>query len=232
VSRVRIALQTPASVPGFFLRGQGAAGGANATTLKPPPRDLVHFSPTRRQARFLGFSLLAGLAISVGLGAALSLRGAGSGSPLAQIRLDMGAGPGGTWIFTSDQSGWGWTRRGRALVSPSQYGLGNNSIILHLKPAERLRPPFPIALPPRVSLEDADPAAAAMLKGGVAGGGTLASWPIQTRFGWPARCLGYWHEGVHGWGSFSWSGGPVLRSISGGVVVQRGALPFDGMVLA
>ncbi len=116
------------------------------------------------------------------------------------------------------------------------YGVGANSIMLSIDPTEPPIPPFPIALPPHGDIEDLDPAILHTLRTQFLSG-THMIWPIQTRFGWPYRCLAYWNTDAYGWGSFAYATtGSRPFHITGGVRLTKGtgpfSGPFDGRILA
>jgi len=174
---------------------------------------------------------LIGLLVSVGLAVFVAARGpfaAYSGG--TRVTFDWESEYNPQWLMTVDERGWGWTRRGRSAVSPTSYGVGGASIILELGAADPPTPPYPIEMPPHGDLSNLEPEVLKEFKFG-APGGTLLSWPIETQYGWPMRCLRYWNDGVYGWGSFGFAAGSTPQRVVGGVTITPGKGPFDRKVL-
>lgn len=176
-----------------------------------------------------GASLVAGAIVTVAIAVAISLRVLPEPGLATRITFDWEHPYGGGWLMTVDHTRTGWTRRGRALVSPTSYGVagtnsGGTSMTLLIEPTPDKAAPLPIALGPNDVKADLAPAAASHP-------GTLMCWPIQTRTGWPLRAMAYWHEGFYGWGDFIWARGPGPSGIALGREVGTAALPFDERVI-
>lgn len=174
-------------------------------------------------------SLAAGLAITLAVATILSLRILPEPTPTTRVTFDWDHPYGAGWLMTVDHTRPGWTRRGRALVSPATYGLagsqtGGASMMLAIEPTPEKASPLPIALGPNDIEADFSPAAGSHP-------GTLLCWPIQTRTGWPLRAMAYWHEGFYGWGEFVWSRGAGPSGISHGREIGTATLPFAERVI-
>lgn len=111
-----------------------------------------------------------------------------------------------------------------------QGGTNAPSITLELAAEKPLNSLYPIAMMPRGDLSDLEPSVRKQLQSGHPGG-TLLIWPIETRIGWPLRCVRYWNDGVYGWGSFFYGIGPRPQMVVGGVTISKGPRPFDGKVV-
>lgn len=176
-----------------------------------------------------------GAVLSVVFATLFEFRGAPtSGNSRTAISIDWDSEYSPNWLLTADEQGLGWTRRGRAVVSPRSYGMQGGttapSLLLELGAADPPIPPFPIAMHAHGNISDLAPAVLQQIKSGMPGG-TILIWPIETRFGWPMRCLRYWNDGVYGWGSFGFAAGSTPQRVVGGVTITPGKGPFDRKVL-
>ena len=175
-------------------------------------------------------SLLIGLvlttAIPIAVGTRILPRGRGETTVTFEWEHPYGVG----WLATVDQSGWGWTRRGRSVVAPQSYGMAGAALTLSIEaPTNLMTDPYPIEMAPGATLADLDPALVSRLQASPPSG-TLLVWPIQMRLGWPMRCLAYSHVGYYGWGAFGW-GSTGARGIAGGVPLGPVTAPFEARVV-
>src|SRR5688500_17221728 len=109
-------------------------------------------------------SLITGVIVTVAIAAAISLRILPEPGPTTRVTFDWEHPYGGGWLMTVDPSRPGWTRRGRALVSPTSYGVagantGGTSMTLQIEPTPDKASPLPIALGPSDLKTELTPAA-------------------------------------------------------------------------
>lgn len=115
---------------------------------------------------------------------------------------------------------------------PESYGTSGGGLLLHIsgfsgEPGFR----FPAEMPPRSGPGDIDPAVAERMRT-MSPSGTVLVWPMQMRLGWPARSMGYWHDGYYGWGSHGWASGMDRKPRTAwGYEVKAGMPPFEGAVI-
>lgn len=185
----------------------------------------------RASIRRAAVCMVAGLAVTLAVAAAASLRLLPKGRSSTRVVIDWDTEYVHGWMMTIDNRRPGMTLRSRSLMSPTSHGIAGGAPTLTLGHASSPNPPFPIFMEPSAGRDDLEPTVRDTIAMGTPGGPLLV-WPFQVRVGWPARSLAYWHERAYGWGEYAVgtrgkSGIALGRQIGSGAMFHERIVPLQ-----